>query len=195
MKILIADKLDQVGLDRIKALNLPYTFEPNISPEHLAEHTQDVSILVVRGKKVSGKVLHASPTLKLVVRAGAGFNTIDVDAANACGIFVANCPGKNAIAVAELTIGLLLSLDRRIPQAHAAMQNGQWNKREFSRSGGLFGKTLGVIGVGNIGTASAPPSDAGFYYSRDDRCSMISDTELGTRVASSASTAAAKCLG
>jgi D-3-phosphoglycerate dehydrogenase len=86
-----------------------------------------------------------------VLRAGAGVNTIDVKAASARGIYVSNCPGKNSIAVAELVFALLLGLDRRIAENVAALRDHKWNKKEFSRADGVFGKTLGLIGVGRIG--------------------------------------------
>jgi D-3-phosphoglycerate dehydrogenase len=89
--------------------------------------------------------------LSLVVRAGAGYNTIDVKTASACGIYVSNCPGKNSIAVAELAFGLILALDRRIPDGVAELKLGRWNKKEYSTAAGLFGRTLGLIGVGQIG--------------------------------------------
>jgi D-3-phosphoglycerate dehydrogenase len=85
------------------------------------------------------------------VRAGAGYNTIDVAAASRRGIYVSNCPGKNSIAVAELAFGLILSLDRQIPDNVAALRQGQWNKATFSKARGLFGRTLGLIGLGQIG--------------------------------------------
>ena len=89
--------------------------------------------------------------LALVVRAGAGYNTIDVAAASRRGIYVSNCPGKNAIAVAELAFALILSLDRRVPENVAELRAGRWNKKEYSKAQGLFGKTIGLLGVGSIG--------------------------------------------
>jgi D-3-phosphoglycerate dehydrogenase len=86
-----------------------------------------------------------------VVRAGAGVNTIDVGAAARRGIYVSNCPGRNAVAVAELTIGLLLALDRRIPDNVADLRTGRWNKKEYARARGLYGRTLGLLGLGSIG--------------------------------------------
>ena len=89
--------------------------------------------------------------LSLIVRAGAGFNTIDVTAASRRGIYVSNCPGKNAIAVAELTFGLILALDRRIPDNVIDLRAGKWNKKEYAKARGLFGRTLGILGFGSIG--------------------------------------------
>jgi D-3-phosphoglycerate dehydrogenase len=93
----------------------------------------------------------AAGALKLVVRAGAGYNTIDVAAASRRGIYVSNCPGKNSIAVAELAFGLILAIDRQIPENVIALRNGQWNKSVFSKARGLYGRTLGLIGLGQIG--------------------------------------------
>jgi D-3-phosphoglycerate dehydrogenase len=86
-----------------------------------------------------------------VVRAGAGYNTIDVATASKRGIYVSNCPGKNAVAVAELAFALLLALDRRVPDNVAEMRAGKWNKKEYSKARGLYGRTLGLLGYGNIG--------------------------------------------
>jgi D-3-phosphoglycerate dehydrogenase len=104
-------------------------------------------------------MLDAGP-VKLVVRAGAGFNTIDVAAASKRGIYVSNCPGKNSIAVAELAFALILALDRRIADNVAALRQGEWNKKEFSKARGLYGRTLGLIGVGKIGQEMIPRARA-----------------------------------
>jgi D-3-phosphoglycerate dehydrogenase len=116
-------------------------------------------VLVVRGTKVTEPMLDAGP-VKLVVRAGAGFNTIDVAAASKRGIYVSNCPGKNSIAVAELAFALILALDRRITENVIALRRGQWNKKEFSKARGLYGRTLGLIGVGKIGQEMIPRARA-----------------------------------
>src|SRR5205814_2331744 len=105
---------------------------------------------VVRGTNVTASMLEAG-SLSLVVRAGAGYNTIDVPTASKRGIYVSNCPGKNAIAVAELACGLMLALDRRIPDNVAELRAGKWNKKEYSKARGLYGRTLGLLGYGNIG--------------------------------------------
>jgi len=114
---------------------------------------------VVRGTKVTDAMLAAGP-LKLIVRAGAGYNTIDVAAASRRGIYVSNCPGKNSIAVAELAFALILALDRRVADNVIALRAGQWNKKEFSKARGLFGRTLGLIGVGKIGQEMIPRARA-----------------------------------
>src|SRR5207249_735728 len=98
--------------------------------------------------------------LSLVVRAGAGYNTIDVESASERGIYIANCPGKNSIAVAELAFGLLLSLDRQIVDNSVDLKRGVWNKKEYSKARGLFGRKLGLIGVGGIGREMIPRARA-----------------------------------
>jgi D-3-phosphoglycerate dehydrogenase len=104
----------------------------------------------VRGSKVTAAMLDAG-RLALIVRAGAGYNAIDVAAASRRGIYVSNCPGKNAIAVAELAFALMLAIDRRIPENVADLRAGVWNKKEYARARGLYGLTLGLLGVGSIG--------------------------------------------
>jgi D-3-phosphoglycerate dehydrogenase len=116
-------------------------------------------VLIVRSTRVGEPVLAAGP-LKLVVRAGAGYNTIDLAAASRRGIYVSNCPGKNSIAVAELAFALILALDRRIADNVISLRAGQWNKAEFSKARGLFGRTLGLLGTGDIGSQMIPRAKA-----------------------------------
>lgn len=144
-------------MDGLKSAGCEVTYQPGLKDEALAAEVEKLKpdVLVVRSTKVTEAILKAGP-LKLVVRAGAGYNTIDVAAASQRGIYVSNCPGKNSIAVAELAFGLILSLDRRIADNVAALRQGQWNKAEFSKSRGLFGRTLGLIGVGQIGREMIP---------------------------------------
>jgi len=151
MKTLIADKFSEPHLARLRQLGCEVTYEPGAKAEELPGLVGPYKILVVRGKQVTAATIQASDQLALVLRAGAGVNTIDVKAASARGVFVANCPGKNSIAVAELVFALLLAIDRRIPDNVAALRAHKWNKKEFSKADGLFGKTLGVIGTGQIG--------------------------------------------
>jgi D-3-phosphoglycerate dehydrogenase len=152
MKVLIADKFEQSGRDGLEAAGCDYSYQPDVKDESLVEAIRGYApdALVVRSTKVSEAMLDAG-ALKLVVRAGAGFNTIDVAAASRRGIYVSNCPGKNSIAVAELTFALILALDRRIADNVVALRQGQWNKKEFARARGLYGRTLGLVGTGQIG--------------------------------------------
>jgi D-3-phosphoglycerate dehydrogenase / 2-oxoglutarate reductase len=152
VKVLVADKFEQSGLDGLAAAGCDPIYQPDLKDDALRDAIVQTGadVLVVRGTAVTAAMLEAG-ALTLVVRAGAGYNTIDVATASRRGIYVSNCPGRNAIAVAELTIGLILSLDRRIPDAVAELRAGKWNKKEFSKARGLFGNTLGLIGYGNIG--------------------------------------------
>ena len=96
-------------------------------------------------------VIEAAKQLHLIVRAGAEYSTIDVRAASKRGIYVANVPGKNASAVAELVLGLIVAIDRRIPDAVASLRAGKWERAEFGKAEGIYGKTLGIAGFGAIG--------------------------------------------
>ena len=151
MKVLIADKFEKSGVDGLKAAGCDVVYEPDLKDDTLTKAIAEsgADVLVVRSTKVTEPMLEAG-RLALVVRAGAGYNTIDVAAASKRGIYVSNCPGKNAIAVAELAWALMLAADRRIPDNVAELRAGNWNKKEFSKARGLYGATLGVLGAGNI---------------------------------------------
>jgi len=161
MKVLIADKFEQSGRDGLEAIGCEISFQPDLKDDALVEAIgkEKPDVLVVRGTKVTEPMLAAGP-LKLIVRAGAGYNTIDVAAASRRGIYVSNCPGKNSVAVAELAFALILALDRRVADNVIALRAGQWNKKEFSRARGLFGRTLGLVGVGKIGQEMIPRARA-----------------------------------
>ena len=161
MKILIADKFEESGRIGLRSIGCELSFQPDLKDEALVEAIakEKPDVLIVRGTKVTEPMLEAGP-LKLVVRAGAGYNTIDVAAASRRGIYVANCPGKNSIAVAELAFALMLALDRRVADNVIALRAGQWNKKEFSKARGLFGRTLGLVGVGKIGQEMIPRAKA-----------------------------------
>ena len=152
MKILIADKFEKSGIEGLRAAGCEVVSDPELQDDALAEAIRKTGadVLVVRSTKVTADMLDAG-RLSLVVRAGAGYNTIDVDAASRRGIYVSNCPGKNAIAVAELAFALMLAIDRRVPDNVADLRAGKWNKKEYARAQGLFGRTLGLLGAGNIG--------------------------------------------
>ncbi|MGA2136448.1 MAG: 3-phosphoglycerate dehydrogenase family protein [Bryobacteraceae bacterium] len=157
MHVLIADKFEQSGQDGLKAAGCEVSYLPGLKDDALAKEIEKLrpDVLVVRSTKVTDAIL-GSGALKLVVRAGAGYNTIDVAAASRRGIYVSNCPGKNSVAVAELAFGLILALDRRIADNVVALRQGVWNKGEFSKARGLLGRTLGLIGVGKIGREMIP---------------------------------------
>ena len=155
MKVLLADKLADVAVQLLGDAGHEVIVEPRASGDILVEalRTHQAEALIVRSTKVAASALDASSRLELIVRAGAGYDNIDVASASARGIFVANCPGRNAAAVAELTLGLMLALDRSIPENVMEARAGVWNKARFSDAAGLKGRTLGVIGLGNIGRA------------------------------------------
>ncbi len=153
MRILVADQFPKKHLERLRGLGLTVEYRPELKAQELPGAARQASILVVRGTEVDERVFAQATSLSLVVRAGAGVNTIDVKAASARGVYVANCPGQNAIAVAELTWGLILAIDRRIADNVAALREGRWNKKQFSEARGLYGRTIGIVGVGSIGNA------------------------------------------
>ncbi len=153
MKILIADKLSTSAVEKLMNGGHDVVSRPDAKGETLLAALSEVrpTALIVRSTKVSAEAMDQSPDLELIVRAGAGYDNIDVSGASDRGVFVANCPGKNAAAVAELTIGLMLSLDRSIPDNVIDAREGIWNKARYGKASGLKGRTLGVIGLGNIG--------------------------------------------
>src|SRR5881296_388205 len=161
MKILIADKFEESGRIGLRTLGCDVSFQPDLKDEPLVDAIGKVQpdVLIVRGTKVTEPMLAAGP-LKLIVRAGAGYNTIDVAAASRRGIYVANCPGKNSVAVAELAFALILALDRRVADNVIALRAGQWNKKEFSKARGLFGRVLGLVGLGSIAQEMIPRAKA-----------------------------------
>ena len=156
MKILIADKFEKAGIEGLKKLGCEVACEPDLGADGIPAALERLQpqILVVRSTKVPTAVIAKADTVKVIIRAGAGVDNIDVAAATAKGIKVCNCPGMNSIAVAELTMGLLLACDRRIPDQTIDARAGKWNKKEYgSKARGLKGSTLGVIGAGAIGRA------------------------------------------
>src|SRR5437764_14149044 len=161
MRVLIADKFEQSGRDGLDAAGCEFSYQPDVKDDTLVEAIRGYQpdALVVRGTKVTEPMMDAG-MLKLIVRAGAGYNTIDVAAASRRGIYVSNCPGKNSVAVAELAFALILALDRRIADNVSALRQGQWNKAEYSKARGLYGRTLGLIGIGQIGREMTPRAKA-----------------------------------
>lgn len=155
VRILIADKLSPSAVSALEKLGAHVEMHADLSADDLPERIGETEILVVRSTKVTSRTIDAAGSLSLIIRAGAGVNTIDVAAATRRGIHVSNCPGKNSDAVAELAIGLLLAADRRIVNASADMRAGRWRKKEYGNAAGLRGRTLGIVGLGAIGRAVA----------------------------------------
>ena len=160
MKVLIVDKLSPATVTELEKLGLTVEVRSDLNADNLPTAVADVGVLVVRSTKVTAKTIAAAPLLSLIIRAGAGVDTIDLAAASARGIYVANCPGKNTLAVAELAIGLMIAADRRIVDASVALRGGSWKKKEFGKSRGLAGRTLGILGFGAIGRAVAQRATA-----------------------------------
>lgn len=161
MKVLVADKFEQSGLDGLNALGAEVQYSPDLADSTLADalKTSEAGVLVVRSTKVTEPMMEGSK-LGVIIRAGAGYNTIDVAAASNRGIMVSNCPGKNSQAVAELAFGLILSLDRHIPDNVSELRAGKWNKKKYSKAKGLYGRTLGLVGMGTIGQEMIPRAKA-----------------------------------
>ena len=151
VKVLVADKFPEKHIQQLKDMDLEVEYSPKLGENDLPKAAKDADILVVRSTIVNAETINSREKLNLIIRAGAGVNNINIQAANQKGIYVANCPGMNSVAVAELAIGLMIALDRRIPDNVIDFRNGKWNKGEYSKAEGLKGKNLGIIGVGNIG--------------------------------------------
>lgn len=155
MNILIADKLSDRALKDLESLGASLRVEPSLGADDLPAAIGDADILIVRSTKVTADAIDAGTSLSLIIRAGAGVNTIDLEHASSRGIHVANCPGRNADAVAELAMGLIIACDRRIAEQAADLKAGRWDKKGYGKAPGLRGRTLGIIGYGSIGKGVA----------------------------------------
>lgn len=162
MRILVADKFPEPGIEALRELGCEVTCDPDLKEAGLGEALEGEApeILIVRSTKVNLAHLEASPRLALVIRAGAGVNTIDVAAASERGVYVANCPGKNSVAVAELAFAHILAADRRLVDGAQDLREGRWNKKGYSRARGIKGTTLGLLGLGKIGLEMIPRAQA-----------------------------------
>jgi len=155
MRILFADSINERRLEPLLAAGHECVVEAAATSEDLPGRLEGVDVLVVRSTKVTAQAIEAADTLGLIVRAGAGTDNVDKTAASASGIYVCNVPGRNAVAVAELTMGLLLAIDRHIADGVSELREGSWNKGGYSKADGLLGKTFAIIGLGEIGLAVA----------------------------------------
>lgn len=160
MRILYADSIDESGVADLTKAGHECVFQPKLTADTLPESIAGFDVLVVRSTKVTAETIANADRLGLIVRAGAGTDNVDKDAASGRGIFVCNVPGRNAIAVAELTMGLLLAVDRRIADNTAELRAGTWNKSLYTNADGLHGKRLGIVGLGDIGLAVAERAKA-----------------------------------
>jgi D-3-phosphoglycerate dehydrogenase len=153
MRILVADKLESEALASLRDSGFETVSAPGLAPDRLPSEAAE--ILIVRSTPVRAELMAALPALKLIIRAGSGTDTIDVAAAASRGIQVANTPGCNADAVAEIALGLLLAADRRIVEGSAELRAGRWRKAALGQGMGLMGRTLGLVGLGAVGRAMA----------------------------------------
>ncbi|ASU78801.1 hydroxyacid dehydrogenase [Actinopolyspora erythraea] len=151
MRILVADTFPEDSLTELSELGHECHYRPDLGSEQLREALLGTEILVVRSTPVTAAVLENADALRMVIRAGSGTNTIDRTTASGIGVHVCNVPGRNAVAVAELAFGLLLALDRGIPDGVADLRAGHWNKQRYSRARGIHGRRVGVLGLGRIG--------------------------------------------
>ena len=151
MQILMADRFPEAFLPQIEKLGFQCHLRPDLKDSALREALAGMHVLLVRSTRITDNTLECAADLGWIIRAGAGYNTIDCEAAARRAIWVSNVPGRNSIAVAELTVGLILAVDRRIPDNVIAIRQKQWRKKDFSKSRGLLGKTLGIVGMGRIG--------------------------------------------
>mgnify|MGYP001315935657 CR=1 FL=1 len=151
MRLLIADAIDTQPLEELRLLGIEIVSDPTLTRDSLPQALAGVGILVVRRTEVTKEALEGARELNLIVRAGSGTGNIDVEAASARGIYVANCPNKNAAAVSELVMGLALALDRRLVDAHNSLKNGRWERGEYGSEHGLLGRHIGIAGLGATG--------------------------------------------
>jgi D-3-phosphoglycerate dehydrogenase / 2-oxoglutarate reductase len=151
MRLLLADKMDARALDELRVLGVEIISRPELTSATLPSALEGIGILVVRSTEVNAQAIEAGRQLNLIIRAGVGASNIDVAAASARGIYVATCPGKNAIAVAELTLGMVLTLDRRIVDATNDLRAGRWEKSKYSNARGVYGRRIGIAGLGAVG--------------------------------------------
>ena len=157
MKVLVCDPVSPKGIALLQQRsNLQVqVLEKRLSEELLLPIVADVSAIVVRSEtRITRRLMEAAPLLRVVGRAGVGVDNVDVEAATQRGIVVMNTPGGNTISTAELTFSMLMALARKIPQAHMSMKNGEWNRKSF-QGVELFNKTLGILGMGRIGSEVA----------------------------------------
>ena len=151
MKILISDAIESVCTELLTSAGFEVDNKPGIKPADLKLIIGGYEALVVRsGTQVTADIIAAGTRLRAIGRAGAGVDNIDVEAATRRGVIVMNTPGGNTVSTAEHTMSLLLSLARNIPQANASLKEGKWDRKKYTGME-LYGKTVGIIGLGKIG--------------------------------------------
>ena len=180
MRILFADKIDAGRLGWLEAAGHECVVKPELGADELPAHIAGIEVLVVRSTEVTRKVFKAADELAMVLRAGAGTDTIDCDGASKYGVYVCNVPGRNAVAVAELTMGLLLAIDRQIVDASADLRSGRWDKSRYMGASGLKGRRMAIVGMGAIGIevarrAAAFGIDVAALYRTDRSRELLTD--------------------
>ncbi len=189
MNVLICDPISSKGVALFKQRSefTVTVLEQRLSDTELLPLVTEIDALVVRSEtKVTRKVIEAATKLRIVGRAGVGVDNVDVETATQRGIVVMNTPGGNTISTAELTFSMLMSLARKIPQAHASMKAGEWNRKAF-HGVELYNKTLGILGMGRIGSEVARRAIVfGMrvltydpYLAWNDQCGGIRQNEAG----------------
>jgi len=154
-RVLVTDSLQEVGVEVLRNEGLEVDVVPTLEPAELARRIAPYAGLVVRSaSKITAEVIAAAPGLEVIGRAGVGLDNVDVEAATRRGIVCMNTPGGNTIAAAEHTLALLLGMARKLPQAHAYLKGGKWERERFLGAE-VYGKTLGIIGLGRIGSEVA----------------------------------------
>lgn len=151
-RILVSDSLSDEGLNILKSAGFQVDHKPEISQEDIAKEIENYDALVIRSRTtVTPEIIKNGKNLKVVGRAGVGLDNVDVATATQHGVIVMNTPGGNTVSTAEHTMAMLTSLARSIPQADRSMHEGRWDKKKFVGVE-LFGKTLGICGMGRIGS-------------------------------------------
>ncbi len=160
MKILIADSFPESHAAQLTDLGHELQIDPALEGDALTDAISDNEVLIVRSTKVSAENIDAGTCLKLIIRAGAGTNTIDKAHAADKNVRVCNVPGANSVAVAELVMGLIIAIDRNIADNVSDLKNKTWNKKKYSKAQGLYGQSMGILGLGAIGLAVAERANA-----------------------------------
>lgn len=170
LKVLVSDPIAAGAIEEMQGAGLDVTVQTGLKPEALCAIVAPFDVLVVRSAtKVTDKVIAAAKNLKLIVRAGVGLDNVNAEAAARRGIRVENTPHATTVTVAEHAFALMLSLVRRIPQAHASLQKGEWDRKSFQGTE-LKGKTIGIVGLGRIGQEIAKRAKAfGMHVETHDK--------------------------
>ncbi len=151
MLLCFADPIEASEISILESQGHQCAVLNQLSKVDLDREIKTAEVLIVRSTKVTRSMMVSAPELGLIIRAGAGTDNIDVEAASELGIYVCNVPGQNAVAVAELTLGLILALDRGIPESTRDLKASDWNKAKYSKATGLKGRNIAIFGFGSIG--------------------------------------------